>query len=65
MRYSKCLDYFKYASAAIDEMFRQKGSCKFDKDGNILTDSIKKNIDISKYFSDGSSSISASIFYTS
>lgn len=33
VKYSKCLDYFKYASKAIDEMYRQVGKFLFDKDG--------------------------------
>ena len=34
VKYSGCRDYFKYASEAIDEMYKQKGSCKFDSDRN-------------------------------
>lgn len=43
-KYSKCKDYFEYASLAIDEMIRQKGSCKFDKDGNILSGVIVRHL---------------------
>lgn len=33
MKYSKCNDYFKYASSAIDEMIKQVGKIKIDGDG--------------------------------
>ncbi|MBQ2872851.1 MAG: radical SAM protein [Bacilli bacterium] len=36
-KYSKCKNYFKYASLAIDEMVRQKGRCIFDKEGNMVS----------------------------
>ena len=44
IKYSKCKDYFKYASDAIDEMVRQKGSCKFDDNGNILSGVIVRHL---------------------
>jgi len=44
IKYSKCRDYFKYASEAIDEMVRQKGSCKFDKDGNMVSGVIVRHL---------------------
>lgn len=34
-KYSNAKDYFKYASAAVLEMFRQVGSPRFDQDGII------------------------------
>ncbi len=34
-KYSKVKDYFKYASLAIEEMYRQVGKCTFDKKGNL------------------------------
>ena len=37
VRYSRCKDYFKYASLAIEEMVRQKPECIFDKDGNMIS----------------------------
>ena len=37
IKYSKCKDYFRYASDAIKEMVRQKGSCQFDKNGNMIS----------------------------
>ena len=37
VKYSKCKDYFKYASSAINEMVRQKSSCKFDSEGNMIS----------------------------
>ena len=44
IKYSKCRDYFKYASRAIEEMVRQKGSCKFDRDGNIVSGVIVRHL---------------------
>ena len=35
LRYSNCKDYFKYASAAIDEMYRQVGNVVIDDNGLI------------------------------
>ena len=35
-KYSLCSDYFETATMAIDEMYRQVGSCKFDENG-LLT----------------------------
>ena len=35
IKYSNCKDYFKYASDAIGEMFRQQSKCIFDKNGII------------------------------
>ena len=33
--YSNCPNYFKYASEAIYEMYKQVGKCQFDNEGNI------------------------------
>lgn len=44
VKYSKCRDYFKYASEAIGEMVRQKGSCKFDDNGNIISGVIVRHL---------------------
>ena len=44
VKYSKCRDYFKYASEAIDEMVRQKGECIFDNDGNIISGVIIRHL---------------------
>ena len=44
VKYSKCRDYFRYASIAIDEMVRQKGSCVFDDDGNIVSGVIVRHL---------------------
>ena len=44
VKYSKCNNYFKYASEAIEEMFRQKGNCIFDKNGNILSGVIVRHL---------------------
>lgn len=35
LKYSKCSDYFDYASKAIEEMYRQVGKCQFDDNGMI------------------------------
>lgn len=37
IKYSKCKDYFKYASLSLEEMVRQKGNCVFDNDGNMIS----------------------------
>ena len=44
VKYSKCNDYFKYASAAIDEMVRQKGDCIFDNNGNMISGVIVRHL---------------------
>lgn len=44
IKYSKCPNYFKYASKAIDEMVRQKGECKFDSDGNMISGVIVRHL---------------------
>ena len=44
LKYSKCKGYFKYASLAVDEMFRQKSRCVFDEDGNILSGVIVRHL---------------------
>ena len=44
IKYSKCSDYFKYASLAINEMVRQKGSCQFDENGNIISGVIVRHL---------------------
>jgi putative pyruvate formate lyase activating enzyme len=44
IKYSKCKDYFKYASKAIDEMVRQRGECSFDDDGNMISGVIVRHL---------------------
>jgi len=44
IKYSKCRDYFKYASVAIDEMVRKKGECIFDNYGNIISGVIVRHL---------------------
>lgn len=44
IKYSKCRDYFKYASASLEEMVRQKPKCVFDKDGNITSGVIVRHL---------------------
>lgn len=35
IKYSNCQNYFKYASSAIEEMYKQVGKCVFDNNGII------------------------------
>lgn len=44
VKYSKCRNYFKYASDAIDEMVRQKGECVFDNNGNMVSGVIVRHL---------------------
>ena len=44
LKYSKCSDYFKYASLAIEEMYRQVGKVKFSSDGLILRGVIVRHL---------------------
>ncbi len=44
IKYSSCKDYFKYASASLNEMVRQKPKCIFDKDGNIISGVIVRHL---------------------
>ena len=44
MKYSKCKDYFKYASLALREMVRQKPECIFDDDGNIISGVVVRHL---------------------
>ena len=48
IKYSKCKNYFKYASEALREMVRQKGNCVFDKNGNIVSGVIVRHLLIPK-----------------
>lgn len=43
-KYSKCNDYFEFTTKALDEMIRQKPSCKFDKDGNMTSGVIIRHL---------------------
>ena len=43
-KYSKCKNYFKYASDALHEMISQKGECVFDNDGNIISGVIVRHL---------------------
>lgn len=36
VKYSKCYNYFKYASESLKEMVSQQPKCIFDKDGNMI-----------------------------
>lgn len=44
IKYSKCKNYFKYASSAILEMYNQVGPCKFDKNGMITSGLIVRHL---------------------
>ena len=44
VKYSRCKNYFKYASEALDLMVRQKGKCIFDKDGNMVSGVIVRHL---------------------
>lgn len=44
IKYSKAKDYFKNASKAIDEMYRQKPKCIFDKNGQITSGVIVRHL---------------------
>lgn len=44
VKYSKCRDYFKYASESLEEMVRQKGECRFDSRGNIVSGVIVRHL---------------------
>ena len=44
IKYSKCKDYFKYASESLREMVRQKGNCIFDNDGNMVSGVIVRHL---------------------
>ena len=44
VKYSKCREYFKYASSALAEMVRQKGECVFDNEGNIVSGVIVRHL---------------------
>ena len=44
IKYSKCKNYFKFASEAIGEMVRQKGTCKFDENGDIVSGVIVRHL---------------------
>ena len=43
-KYSKCKDYFKYASESLKEMVKQKEKCIFDKEGNIISGVIVRHL---------------------
>lgn len=43
-RYSKCKDYFDYASRAIDEMVKQQPKCIFDNNGNMVKGVIVRHL---------------------
>ena len=44
IKYSKANNYFLYASKALDEMIKQVGPCKFDKNGMIIKGVIVRHL---------------------
>ena len=44
IKYSSAKDYFKYASTSLQEMIKQVGSCKFDKNGMITKGVIVRHL---------------------
>lgn len=44
IKYSKCKNYFKYASESLREMVRQKGNCIFDNGGNMVSGVIVRHL---------------------
>lgn len=44
LKYSKVKNYFETCSQAIQEMYRQVGKCKFDKNGNIIKGVIVRHL---------------------
>ena len=44
IKYSKANNYFLYASKALDEMIKQTGPCKFDKNGMIIKGVIVRHL---------------------
>ncbi len=43
-KYTRCNDYFENASAALEEMVKQKQECIFDKEGNITSGVIVRHL---------------------
>ena len=52
IKYSNTKNYFKYASMAIDEMYKQVGKCTFDKDGIIKKGVIVRHLMLPKHIED-------------
>ena len=44
IKYSNCSNYFLNATKVIEEMYKQVGSCKFDKNGNIIKGVIVRHL---------------------
>ena len=44
IKYSKAPNYFNIVTTALKEMYRQVGTCKFDKNGNILKGVIVRHL---------------------
>ena len=44
IKYSRCANYFEHTANALQEMVRQKGRCKFNNDGNIISGVIVRHL---------------------
>jgi len=44
IKYSKCRDYFKYTSLALEEMVRQRPECRFNDNGNIVSGVVVRHL---------------------
>lgn len=52
IKYSNAFDYFKYATLAIDKMYKQVGKCVFDKDGNLIKGVIVRHLMLPSHLED-------------
>lgn len=52
VKYSKCINYFKYASSAIEEMFKQVGKFELDGDGMMKKGVIVRHLLLPGMFDD-------------
>ena len=52
IKYSKCNDYFEYATSSLGEMVRQRPKCIFDKEGNLLSGVIVRHLLLPEHMED-------------
>ena len=52
IKYSNAPNYFKYATLAIDEMYKQVGKCVFDEDGNLIKGVIVRHLMLPTHLED-------------
>jgi len=52
IKYSNAPNYFKYATLAIDEMYKQVGKCVFDEDGNLIKGLIVRHLMLPTHLED-------------